>query len=82
MLCHTSSILSNAARYKAILRNNYAMLGQIFNRMVSFAVHSKTNLFLSLPDFKKVPIYHLSSIPPTLVLGAASLQLTLKKLHV
>ena len=45
--------------------------------MVSPAVHSKTNLYQSLPDFKKGPIYHPPPLP-ALVLEAASLQLALK----
>ena len=82
MLSHAGSILSNAKHCSTIQSNAKQCLSNAranLNRTVSPAVHSKTNLYQSLPDFKKVPIYHhLSSILPALVLGVASLQFALK----
>ena len=90
MLSHASSILSNAitmlsnaVQYKAMLRNTYTMQEQILiewwallctQRPICSRVCLISKKFLS-------SIIYLSSIPPTLVLGAASLQLALKNPH-
>ena len=58
----------NAYFCKAMLVQSSAMFTQCWinsNKKMSPAVHLETNLYQNSPDFKKVPIYHLSLyIPP------------------
>ena len=75
-------MLSNAVQYKAMLKNTYAILDLILIEWWALLCTQRPNcsrVCLVSKKFLSI-IYHLSYIiPPTLVLGAASLQLALKK---